>query len=130
VAIRSTRSTEEPRGFLTKLDSARDLLAAIKAVRHKALFLSPRLIADSAAIASAEDKGRSRESSDRSLLSRREREIAKLLAAGRTNKEVANQLQLSTRTIEGHRARIMRKMKFDSMSDLIRFAVRKKWIKP
>jgi DNA-binding NarL/FixJ family response regulator len=47
-----------------------------------------------------------------------------LLADGRSNKEVASTLGVSTRTIESHRNHIMNKMNFSSFSELIRFAVR------
>jgi len=47
-----------------------------------------------------------------------------LLASGKSNKEAAGVLDVSTRTIESHRNHIMKKMKFGSFSDLVRFAVR------
>ena len=47
-----------------------------------------------------------------------------LLAEGKSNKQVATALGVSTRTIESHRNHIMRKMEFTSFSDLVRFAVR------
>ena len=57
-------------------------------------------------------------------LTSREVEEVQLLAEGRSNKEVANELGVSTRTVESHRNHIMRKMNFASFSDLVRFAVR------
>jgi DNA-binding NarL/FixJ family response regulator len=61
-------------------------------------------------------------------LSAREREIVQLLAEGRSNKEVAQRLGISVKTAETHRSNIMRKMTFDSLADLIRYAVRNKII--
>ena len=61
-------------------------------------------------------------------LSAREREIVQLLAEGRSNKEVARKLDISVKTAETHRSNIMRKMQFDSLSDLVRYAVRNKII--
>ena len=59
-------------------------------------------------------------------LSTREHEVLRLLAEGRVNRQVAAQLGISIRTVEGHRARIMLKLELASLSDLIRYAVRKK----
>jgi DNA-binding CsgD family transcriptional regulator len=57
-------------------------------------------------------------------LSSREREVAALLAIGRSNKEIASRLEISTRTVESHRAKIMLKLDIHSLSDLVRYAVR------
>jgi DNA-binding CsgD family transcriptional regulator len=54
----------------------------------------------------------------------REREILQLLAEGQSNKEIAGLLGISVKTVETHRAAIMRKLKFDSFSDLVRYAIR------
>jgi DNA-binding NarL/FixJ family response regulator len=63
-------------------------------------------------------------------LTAREREIVQLLAEGRSNKEVAASLAISTKTVETHRASIMRKLNLDSLSDLVRYAIRNKIIEP
>ena len=55
-----------------------------------------------------------------SPLSSREREVAALLAIGRSNKEIATKLVISPRTVESHRARIMLKLDLHSVSDLVR----------
>jgi DNA-binding NarL/FixJ family response regulator len=57
-------------------------------------------------------------------LSPRERQILQLVAEGKSNKEVANTLNLSVKTVETHRARIMEKLGLHTVSDLIRYAVR------
>lgn len=59
-------------------------------------------------------------------LSEREHEVLRLLAEGKVNRQVAEQLGISIRTVEGHRARIMLKLELASLSDLIRYAVREK----
>jgi RNA polymerase sigma factor (sigma-70 family) len=58
----------------------------------------------------------------------REREIIQLLAEGMTNKEIASRLGLSVKTVEAHRANIMRKLHFNSLSDLVRYAIREKLV--
>lgn len=59
------------------------------------------------------------------LLTAREREILAHIAQGRTNKEIADQLVISVRTVETHRARIMRKLDLQSHAALIHYATRK-----
>ena len=63
-------------------------------------------------------------------LTGREVQVIQLLADGKSNKQVADELGVSTRTVESHRNHIMRKMNFTSFSDLIRFAVRANLIEP
>jgi DNA-binding NarL/FixJ family response regulator len=59
------------------------------------------------------------------LLSTREREILQLAAEGKTNKEMANVLNLSLFTVETHRAHILQKLNLHSVPELILYAVRK-----
>ena len=63
-------------------------------------------------------------------LSAREVEIIQLLTEGNTNKEVASRLGISVRTVEDHRAKIMRKLHFRSFSDLVRYAIRNRIVEP
>jgi len=56
----------------------------------------------------------------RERLTRREREILKLLTAGHSNREIATQLGISPRTVEVHKARIMDKLECHSLAELIR----------
>jgi two-component system response regulator NreC len=61
-------------------------------------------------------------------LTARELEVLKLLAGGRSNKEVAGSLQIRVKTVDAHRANIMRKIRLITYSDLVQFAVRHKLI--
>lgn len=61
---------------------------------------------------------------DLSPLSSREREVVALLAIGKTNRETARKLLISTRTVESHRAKILLKLDLHSLSDLVLYAVR------
>ena len=60
----------------------------------------------------------------------REREIIQLVAEGRSNKEAAETLGISVKTIEAHRANIMRKLRLRTVSDLVRYAIRNKIVQP
>jgi len=64
------------------------------------------------------------------ILSTREREILQLIAEGNTNIVIAEKLTLSVRTVESHRAHIMTKMRFNSQSDLVRYAIQQGLITP
>lgn len=68
--------------------------------------------------------------SEAHLLTPRENEVLQLLAEGKSNKEVASILDISTRTAEAHRADIMRKLDLKSLPDLVRYAVRNELIRP
>jgi DNA-binding NarL/FixJ family response regulator len=61
-------------------------------------------------------------------LTTREREIVQLVAEGKSNKEVADALGISIRTVEAHRASLLRKLKLDSVASLVRYAIRNKLI--
>jgi DNA-binding NarL/FixJ family response regulator len=57
-------------------------------------------------------------------LTPREREVVQLLAEGRQNKEIARRLGVALKTVEAHRAAVMRKIGADSVADVVRYAVR------
>ena len=59
-----------------------------------------------------------------SRLTPREKEIVQLLAEGKSNKEAASVLNISVKTVETHRTNIMRKLRFHSVGELVRYAVR------
>lgn len=61
-----------------------------------------------------------------SALTKRELEVLVLLAKGNSNKEVASILSISVRTVEWHRFQVMHKLSLQSMSALVRFAIRNK----
>ena len=63
-------------------------------------------------------------------LTSREREIVRLLAEGKSSKEVASDLGISVKTAETHRANIMRKLDLHSASELVRYAIRNRLIEP
>jgi DNA-binding CsgD family transcriptional regulator len=63
-------------------------------------------------------------------LSAREREVAALLAQGKTNKQIGSILTISTRTVESHRAKIMLKLDLHSLSDIVRYALRCNLVQP
>ena len=64
------------------------------------------------------------------ILTHREREVVQQVAEGRINKEIAQRLNISVKTVETHRASAMRKLKLRTTADLVRYAVRNQLIQP
>jgi DNA-binding NarL/FixJ family response regulator len=115
------------RGYVLKDDADRDLISAVDALRQHQPYLSPRA-SDAASRATASPGMLTGDRPTRSRLTPREREIVQLLAEGKSNKEVADLLGISVKTAETHRANIMLKMDFHSITELVRYAVRNKII--
>jgi DNA-binding NarL/FixJ family response regulator len=69
-------------------------------------------------------------SDEASVLTRRERQVVQLIAEGHTNKAIARLLDISLKTVETHRAAVMRKLNLSSSSALVRYAIRNKMIEP
>ena len=109
------------RGYILKDDADRNLLAAVEALRLHKPYLSSRVSAAAPRIRLTSGEG---SISARRRLTPREREILQLLAEGKGNKEIAEFLQISVKTAETHRANIMLKLDFHSITELVRYAVR------
>ncbi|MGC8782546.1 MAG: response regulator transcription factor, partial [Anaerolineae bacterium] len=76
------------------------------------------------------EKARAGAQTVRESLTTREREVLKLIAEGYSSPEIAERLVISPRTVETHRANIMRKLELRSTADLIRYAIRHGLISP
>src|SRR6202158_801853 len=112
------------RGFVLKSDAARDLVSAVEALQNNRMFFTPRV--NDMVLAGFLDKGHngSNGESKSPTLTPREREVIQLLAEGKSSKEVACLLNLSTKTAETHRSNIMRKLDIHSIRDLVVYAVK------
>jgi two-component system response regulator NreC len=115
------------KGYLLKDSADVDLYRAVEAVANGKSFFSP-------AIANTLLEDYMRQLQQRGLedsydlLTDREKEVLQLVAEGRSNKEVATALNLSTATVETHRTHIMQKLDLHSAADIVLYAVRKKII--
>lgn len=114
-------------GYLLKDDTDPDLFAAIEKIRHGRVFISPRLAEDMVEDWAQMKQG-STSSTGEKALTPREREILKLVAEGRSSGEIADLLFISARTVEHHRAGIMRKLKINKTTDLVKYALQKGYI--
>jgi two-component system, NarL family, response regulator NreC len=111
-------------GYITKQAAISDLLIGIRAISQGHPFVDPMvagtLLED---FLTAKVPRRSKDQGGRSsLLSPRERQVLILLAQGYTNREVAEQIYVSIKTVETHRARIAKKLELHNRAELIRYA--------
>jgi DNA-binding NarL/FixJ family response regulator len=116
------------RSYVLKSDADEHLVAAIDTLLKHKPFLSSH--ATDIILSDYLNRHGEVASEPRSRITPREREIIQLLAEGKSNKEVARVLDISTRTVETHRAHIMRKLNLASFGDLIRYAIRNRIVQP
>lgn len=104
--------------YILKEDADKEIFYAIEQIRQGKVFLSPRLtgeiLGDRAPILDP--------------LSAREKEVLKLIAEGKMNKEIANILFVSVRTVESHRASLISKLKLKNTVDIVKYAMKKGYI--
>jgi DNA-binding NarL/FixJ family response regulator len=104
-------------GFVVKHAAGKELIAAIHAVLRGKTYLTTELAQEvAAALAEQAPAGRGR-------LTPRQREVVRLIAEGRTMKEVAASLGLSPRTVETHKYQIMEALSLQTTAELIRYAI-------
>jgi DNA-binding NarL/FixJ family response regulator len=112
------------KGYLLKDSAEGDLIEAIKAVHQGKTFFSPEISKMLVDDYIREIRSRGAEDSY-DLLTSREREILQLLAEQKSNKEIAQALNLSPYTVETHRRNLLEKLNLHSLAELILYAVRK-----
>ncbi|MBU0968804.1 MAG: LuxR C-terminal-related transcriptional regulator [Proteobacteria bacterium] len=113
--------------ILLKEDADTELFAAIEKIRDNGCYISPLLSGEFAFdLVQASNKGEMSSLSD--PLTTREREVLKLIAEGISNKEIADLLFISIRTVENHRANIMRKLNIKQTANLVKYALNKGYI--
>ena len=119
------------RGYLLKDSAAEELAIALRAVLHGETYLSPRVsrhVVEGFLARDAADDAESAVLSD--ALTPRQREILQLVAEGRSSKEIAQLLGLSTKTVETHRSQIMDRLGIHDLAGLVRYAVRTGLVSP
>jgi two-component system, NarL family, response regulator NreC len=115
-------------GYVLKDATASELLGAIRTVLAGQCYLSPSL--SQLALNASLKKTATGETDIFYTLSARERLVLQLGAEGNTNAAIGKQLYISPRTVETHRANLMKKLSLRSQTDLVRFAIRKNLISP
>jgi two-component system, NarL family, response regulator NreC len=111
-------------GYIPKEAADTDVVAAVREVAAGRSYVHPTLGARMV-VAEAEERDRA----EQDPLSDRERDVLRLLALGHTNQEISEQLFISVRTAETHRAHIMQKLRISSRAELVRYALEQGMLK-
>ena len=112
------------RGFVLKLQDIDDLTTAIRQVSEDGLYVSPGL---SQAVLNAVQAAAGQTAR---VLSPRERQVVQLVATGKSTKQIAEALEISAKTVEFHRGRVMEKLDIHDTAGLVRYAIREGLIQP
>ncbi len=114
-------------GYVIKEDAEKELFSAIESLMEGKVYISPSLADQSMRNWVHLRRGES-DAQLTEALTNREREIVKLIAEGKSNKEIAEMLFISVRTVERHRANMMDKLKLKKTAELVQYALRKHYI--
>jgi DNA-binding NarL/FixJ family response regulator len=118
-------------GYLLKEDADGELISAIDTLRKGGTFISSLLSGQMADIFVDKFRpGGEPRTAPAELLTTREREIIKLIAEGKSSKEIGQLLFISSRTVQHHRANIMRKLSLKKTADLVKYAIQKGYVMP
>jgi DNA-binding NarL/FixJ family response regulator len=111
-------------GYVVKQSDAKELVIAIQSVYRGNTYFSGSLnsVAPATELLLAAQKPATEQADP---LTAREREVLQLAAEGKSNQSIADDLVLSVKTVEAHKAHIMAKLRFQSQTDLIRYALRR-----
>lgn len=112
-------------GYVLKRSAADVLIRAIRIVAQGQRFVEPELVE---ATLLAQPAGARVERTGVSRLSTREEEVLRSIAWGLSNKEIAAELGLSIKTVESYKASAVEKLRLHSRSDIVRYAVRSRWL--
>jgi len=112
-------------GYVLKKAAGADLVAAIHSVARGGLVLDPDVARDALNADGADERSPGASAADEyERLTDREKQVLKLVAEGRSNKEIAALLGISVKTAMSHREHVMEKLRAHNRTDLIRFALR------
>jgi DNA-binding NarL/FixJ family response regulator len=114
-------------GYVLKRTAPEELIRAIRVVAAGQVYLDPRMagkvVGDFVRRSPTADA-----SEGPAALSEREAEVARLTAAGHSNKEIATRIGLSVKTVETYKARALEKLGLTGRADLVRYAVQQGWL--
>ena len=116
-------------GYILKESPAEQLIMAIREVQRGGSYLSPRLLTRLVDDFRMQGRGGPVRQPRFGTLTKREREILKMLAEGRSVKEIATDFDLSVKTVEAHKFNLMRKLDIHNKAQLVQYAIQKKIIR-
>ncbi|MBE0597289.1 MAG: response regulator transcription factor [Desulfuromonadales bacterium] len=108
------------RGYVLKDCAFDELLMAIQAVMHQNMYLSPKITS----VVLDDYLQREQAPAVSGTLTVREREVLQLIAEGKSTRQIADELNVSVKTVETHRGQVMKKLNLHSLADLVKYAVR------
>jgi DNA-binding NarL/FixJ family response regulator len=113
-------------GYVLKEDSEKELYSAIEKIREGGVYISPRLSEGLSNDWVQTRRGIFKPPFER--LTKREMEVLRLIAEGKSDKEIAHLLFISIRTAQNHRANIMNKLGIKKTADLVKYAIHQGYI--
>jgi DNA-binding NarL/FixJ family response regulator len=108
-------------GYVLKHSAPSELIVAIRSALRGKIYVTPLLNGEFIA---GRKKGSPERHEEASFLTRRQREVLQMLAEGRSAKEIASLLNISTRTAEYHKYQMMKELGMKTVAELVRYAVR------
>lgn len=108
-------------GYVLKRAAAEDLIHAIRAIASGGVYLDPAMMSKVMGVSSR--KRSLNDALNTNNLSERETEVLRLIALGYSNKEIAAQLEISIKTVETYKTRLMEKLDLHSRVDIVRYAL-------
>ncbi len=109
-------------GYVLKQGDTNEVISAIQSVMNGGAYFSPAISKH------LTDNFSSHIPVEGPRLTTREQEVAQLIAEGQSTREISQTLTVSIKTVETHRANIMRKLKTKSQADIIKYALKKGWV--
>ncbi len=116
-------------GYLLKKAAGAELIAAIRAIYQGGSFLYPE-VAQTVIDGYLRKKDQDLAQDPYENLTEREKQVLKLVAEGMSNRQIADLLCISVKTVMGHRTHLMEKLQIHSRTELVKFAIRKSLITP
>jgi DNA-binding NarL/FixJ family response regulator len=116
------------KGYLLKEDADKELFSAIEKIRQGKTYISPHFSEEVVDDLVQIGRGGAKAIFEIDSLTTREREVLKLVAEGKSSKEIAQVLFISVLTVNNHRANIMEKLNLNKATDLVKYAIRKGYI--
>ncbi|MCK5916329.1 MAG: response regulator transcription factor [Deltaproteobacteria bacterium] len=114
-------------GYLLKEDAPKEIFTAIDTIRQGRKYISPLLLSEL-----TDEMARAYQTGEFKIMSTpltlREREVLKLIAEEKTNKEIAELLSISLRTVHHHRASLMQKLNIHKTAGLVRYAIKNEYV--
>jgi DNA-binding NarL/FixJ family response regulator len=115
-------------GYLLKEDADAELYSAIEKIRQGKIFITQRLSEELTDDWAKIKRGDMKPLTNQEKLTVREKQVLKMIAEGKSSKEIASALFISARTVDHHRANMMEKLQIKKTADLVKYAIEKGYL--